>query len=119
MAVRFEHRNGRRVAVHYPNTDAQAAQSWAALRRKTEKFLAEGEAGKSEDKEMRSMDRKIRPSLDADIKAGAAADECRFRFKEVDESEVDEHRHSFALALAAWATVELGSTSAMMVGPTK
>lgn len=51
---------------------------------------------------------KIRRSLDAEIKAGTAAEACRFRFKAVADSEVDEHRHGFALAVAAWATVDLG-----------
>lgn len=57
---------------------------------------------------MNNIDRKIRSSLDAGIKAGAAADGCRYRFKAIDRSEVDEHRLDFALAVAAWATVELG-----------
>jgi len=51
---------------------------------------------------------RIQRSLDAEIKSGAAADGCRFRFKAVADSEVHEHRHGFALVVAAWATVELG-----------
>ena len=56
---------------------------------------------------MMNRDR-IERSLDAEIKSGADAEACRFRFKAVANSEVDEHRDGFAVAVAAWATVELG-----------
>ena len=57
------------------------------------------------------LEDKVRRSLAANIKSGAAADGCRYRFAEVPEREVGEHRRGFALAVAAWATAELGGKS--------
>ena len=53
------------------------------------------------------MDR-IERSLNSNIKSGADAEACRFRFKTVDASEIDQDRHGFAGAVAAWSAVVLG-----------
>ena len=56
------------------------------------------------------MDR-IERSLRSDIKSGAAAEVCRFRFKTLDASEIDQDRHGFACVVAGWAAAELRAKS--------
>ncbi len=119
MAIRYETRNGKRIAVHYPNTAAEAAQSWARVHRACEAMLAHRESGagpglagitkRARTTTMR-MDR-IGRSVNSDIKSGAAADACRFRFKALAANEIDRDRHGFAGVVAGWAAAELRAKS--------
>jgi len=115
MAIRYETINGKRIAVHYPNTAAESAESWARVHRACEAMQADRESGlagitrKARMTDMR-MDR-IGRSLASDIKSGAAADTCRFRFKALAANEIDRDRHGFACVVAGWAAAELGAKS--------
>ena len=59
---------------------------------------------------------RIERSLASDMKAGSAADACKFRFVTVPESEFDADRHGFAQVLAASAASDLGGMSAYRGG---
>ncbi len=119
MATRHETINGKRIAVHYPNTAAETAASWARVHRACEAMLTDREsaagpglAGITKRARMTDMRmNRIERSLASDIKSGAAADACRFRFKALAANEIDRDRHGFACVVAGWAAAELGAKS--------
>jgi len=103
MAIRFEHRNGRQVAVHVPNTDAEADRSWAQLHRACDKLRAEREAGGADAPDRRLAEIEYKKFQDLQARQTAKMEHDKFLDLTSGKVRYKYVRPSGSRSMAAWA----------------